>query len=90
MLKTIPFLLETMQCPINKPQRRFILVLETGKTKMTKISKNLKNLNFVKKKCKNVLYGQVETYSMATKKLSVAYYPTPDEIFWPLVLKKLN
>ena len=49
MLKTIPFLLETMQCPINKPQRRFILVLETGKTKMTKIFKNLKNSNFVKK-----------------------------------------
>ena len=41
MLKTNPLLLETMQCPIIKPRRRF-LAPEGGKTqKMTKIFKKL-------------------------------------------------
>ena len=51
ILKTIPLLLETMKCPINKPQRRLPVVLEAGKTeKMAKIFKNLKKMRILSKK----------------------------------------
>ena len=45
MLKAIPLLLETMQCPINKPQRR----LKQVNGKKTNIFKNLKMRNLSKK-----------------------------------------
>ena len=32
----------------------------------------------------------METYSMATKKISVTYHPTTIEVLWPLVFKNLN
>ena len=32
----------------------------------------------------------METYSMATKKISVTYHPTAIEALWPLGFKKLE
>ena len=49
-LKSVPLLLETMQFPINKPQRR-LPTPETGRTeKMMKIFKNLKKMQICSKK----------------------------------------
>ena len=42
MLKTIPLLLETMKCPINKPQKEIAWSLKLEKLK--KKTKNFKNL----------------------------------------------
>ena len=51
MLNTIPLLLETMHCPINKLQKD-CLVLESGKTEKNgkNFQKPEKSANFVKKK----------------------------------------
>ena len=54
MLKTIPLLLKTMQCPICKPQKD-CLVSEAGKTeKTTKIFKNLKIMRILSKKLQKI------------------------------------
>ena len=81
MLKTIPLLLEIMQCPTNKPKKRL-----PGPCSW----KNLKKMRIVKKNCLNLRYSKVETYSMTTKNFSITYYPTTDEVFLPLGLKQLE
>ena len=50
MLKTIPLLLETMQCPIKKPQKRLSGPWSWKNWKLTKIFKNLKMQILSKKK----------------------------------------
>ena len=58
MLKTIPLLLETMQCPINKPQRR-LHVPENGKTENNDENfQKPENANFVKKKIAKICDNQ--------------------------------
>ena len=49
MLKTIPLLLNTMQCPINKPQRRLPGPLSWKNRKTDENFQKRKNANFVKK-----------------------------------------
>ena len=53
MLKTIPLLLETMHCPINKPQRRLPGPWSWKNRKNEEnFQKRKKNANFVKKNAK--------------------------------------
>ena len=49
MLKTIPLLLETMQCPINKPQKRLPGPWSWKNWNNENFQKPEKNANFVKK-----------------------------------------
>ena len=50
MLKTIPLLLETMQCPINKLQKRLPGPWSWKNLKITKIFKNLKKMRILSNK----------------------------------------
>ena len=52
MLKTLPLLLETRKCPINKPQscKETAWSLKLEKTEMTKVIKKLKKMRNLSKK----------------------------------------
>ena len=57
-------------------------------TKQQIFKKNLKKSKFYQKLPKFVTSKKLKNYSMANKNLSVNYYQTPEDVFWPQGLER--
>ena len=75
-LESNPLLLETIQCPIIKPSRRLLGPWSWKNSKNDENFQTWKKMRVLSKNCYNLWYSKFETFSMATKKFSVTYYPT--------------
>ena len=91
MLKTIPLLLETVKCAINKLQRRLPGPCNWKSEKMTSIFKNLKNMWTLSKKIAKIwVIQKFKPTRWQLKIFHKTYYPTLNEFFWPPGLKQLE